>query len=56
MKYPNYKEVKVHFTGSIAFYFSDLLRQVANDKGIAVKNILEGPIAGLALFHKKDLN
>jgi glucosamine kinase len=51
MKYENYKNLKVHFTGSIAFYFSDILRQVANDKGITVKNILEGPIAGLTLYH-----
>jgi glucosamine kinase len=55
MKYKGYKEMKVHFTGSIAFYFSDVLRQVANDKGITVKNILEGPIAGLTLYHQKDL-
>ena len=54
MKYENYQNLKVHFTGSIAFYFSDILRQVANDKGITVKNILEGPIAGLTLFHQKD--
>lgn len=54
MKYENYQNLKVHFTGSIAFYFSDVLRQVANDKGITVKNILEGPIAGLTLYHKKD--
>lgn len=51
MKYENFKQLKVHFTGSIAFYFSDILRQVANDKGITVKNILEGPIAGLTLYH-----
>lgn len=55
MKYENYQNLKVHFTGSIAFYFSDILRQVANDKGITVKNILEGPIAGLTLYHQKDL-
>lgn len=55
MKYKGYKEVKVHFVGSVAFYFSDVLRQVANDKGITVKNILETPIAGLTLFHKKDV-
>ncbi len=55
MKYDNYQKLKVHFTGSIAFYFSDILRQVANDKGITVKNILEGPIAGLTLFHKNDV-
>jgi glucosamine kinase len=56
MKYENYKNLKVHFTGSISFYFSDVLRQVANDKGITVKNILEGPIAGLTLYHKKDIH
>lgn len=55
MQYANYKNLKVHFTGSIAFYFSDILRQVANDKGITVKNILEGPIAGLTLFHQRDV-
>jgi len=56
MKYENYASLKVHFTGSIAFYFSDILRQVANDRGITVKNILEGPISGLALYHQKDLS
>jgi glucosamine kinase len=54
MKYANYESLKVHFTGSVAFYFSDVLRQVANDKGITVKNILEGPIAGLTLYHQKE--
>jgi glucosamine kinase len=56
MEYPDYKNLKVHFTGSVGFYFSDVLRQVANDKGITVKNILEGPIAGLTLYHQRDLN
>lgn len=55
MRYENYQNYKVHFVGSIAFYFSDILRQVASDKGVTVKNIMEGPIAGLTLFHKKDL-
>jgi N-acetylglucosamine kinase-like BadF-type ATPase len=55
MKYDDYKNTKVHFVGSIGFYYSDIVRQVANDKGIIVKNILEGPIAGLTLYHQKDL-
>ncbi len=55
MKYEGFNELKVHFVGSIAFYYSDLLRQVANDKGIIVKNILETPIAGLTLYHQKDV-
>jgi glucosamine kinase len=52
--YPDSKNLKVHFTGSVSFYFSDILRQVANDKGITVKNILESPIAGLTLYHQKN--
>ncbi len=52
MQYEGYRNLKVHFTGSVAFYFSDILRQVANDKGITVKNILESPIAGLTLYHQ----
>lgn len=52
MQYEGYRDLKVHFTGSVAFYFSDILRQVANDKGITVKNILESPIAGLTLYHQ----
>ncbi len=55
MAYEGYRNLKVHFVGSIAFYYSDLLRQVANDKGITVKNILETPIAGLTLYHQKDI-
>lgn len=55
MKYPGYEGLKVHFVGSIAFYYSDLLRQVANDKGVTVRNVLETPIAGLTLFHQKDI-
>jgi N-acetylglucosamine kinase-like BadF-type ATPase len=55
MRYEKYNELKVHFVGSVAFYFSDILRQVANDKGITLKNILESPIAGLTLYHNKDI-
>ncbi len=50
-KYPHFESYPVHFTGSIAFYFSNILRQVANDKGLTVRNILETPIAGLTLYH-----
>jgi N-acetylglucosamine kinase-like BadF-type ATPase len=55
-KYTDYKKYKVHFVGSVAFYYSNVLRQVANDKGITVKNILETPIAGLTLYHSNLLN
>lgn len=54
-RYNNYQDYKIHFTGSIAFYFANLLRQVAQDKGLRIFNILEGPVAGLTLYHQEDL-
>jgi glucosamine kinase len=55
LPYNGSKNLRVHFVGSIAFYYSDVVRQVANDKGVIVKNILETPIAGLTLYHQKDI-
>lgn len=55
MLYENYENQKIHFTGSIAFYFSNILRQVAAEKQVTVKNIIESPIAGLTLYHQKQL-
>ena len=54
LKYENANRYKVHFVGSVAFYFANILRQVAIDKGVTVKNILESPIAGLTLYHQSD--
>ena len=51
-KYEGYQELPVHFTGSVAYYFSNLLRKVAVDQGIHIKHITEHPIAGLTLFHQ----
>ena len=53
-KYPNYQQIPVHFVGSVGFYYSGILRQVAADKGVRVQNILETPIAGLTLFHLQN--
>ena len=54
LKYENANRYKVHFVGSVAFYFANILRQVAIDKGVTLKNILESPIAGLTLYHQSD--
>lgn len=52
MKYEGYKDLPVHFTGSVAFYYGNILRQVAADLQVNVRNITEDPIAGLALYHQ----
>ncbi|MBA9077624.1 MULTISPECIES: BadF/BadG/BcrA/BcrD ATPase family protein [Rufibacter] len=54
-KYPDYQQRGTHFVGSIAFYFSDILRTVAQQYHINVKNILESPIAGLSLYHQQKI-
>lgn len=51
-KFPDPEQLPIHFVGSVAFYYSDILRQVANDKGFTVRRILENPIAGLTLYHQ----
>jgi glucosamine kinase len=51
-KYPDIQQYQVHFTGSVAFYYSDILRRVATEKGFSIGRIMESPIAGLTLFHK----
>lgn len=50
-KYEKQKELQLHLTGSVAFYYSNILRAVAVDKGVAIGTISETPIAGLTLFH-----
>ena len=54
MKYPEIKSHKVHFTGSVAFYYSDFLRKVLEKNDIFVGNITENPIAGLTLYHLEN--
>lgn len=51
-KLPDYQKYKVHFVGSVAFYYSDILRRAAAEKGIVVGHIMETPIAGLTLYHR----
>jgi glucosamine kinase len=52
-KHSNFKSYKVHFTGSVAFYYNDILRRVATEKGVTIRNVMETPIAGLTLYHQK---
>lgn len=50
-KYPQHKTVKLSCVGSVAFYYSNILRSVAEDKGVNIDTIVETPIAGLTLYH-----
>lgn len=52
-QYPQSHRLPVYFTGSIAWYFSSLLREVATKTGYTVGTITRDPIEGLLEFHKK---
>ncbi len=54
LKYRMAGQVPVHVSGSIGFYFNTILRKIASDLGLDLKNITESPIAGLTLFHRPD--
>lgn len=53
VKYEASQSVPIHFTGSVAFYYSDILKRVVTSFGLRVGIISEAPMAGLTLFHKK---
>ena len=53
VKYEASRSVPIHFTGSVAFFYSDILKRVVMSFGLRVGIISEAPMAGLTLFHKK---
>jgi glucosamine kinase len=51
--YQESKTYPVHFAGSIAHFFSDVIREVATSKNIKSGNIIRKPISGLADYFIK---
>ena len=47
--------VPVHFAGSIAFFSEKEIREVANEYGFKVGNIVRRPIEGLVSYHTNNL-
>jgi len=39
------------FIGSIAYIFSDILKEIASAYGITIKGIYKNPMEGLIKFH-----
>lgn len=50
-RYKQYREVKIHFVGSVAYHFSGILKQVAREKGVQLGRILKKPLDDLIRFH-----
>jgi len=55
LKYPQAYEYPIHFTGSVAFYYSDILKRVLTSHKLKVGHISEAPMAGLTLYQKNKL-
>jgi N-acetylglucosamine kinase-like BadF-type ATPase len=53
MCFKEYKEVPVHFIGSVAYFFSDQLQKEAEKLGINIGTISKKPIDGLVDYHIK---
>lgn len=51
LRYDHAHEWPMHITGSVGFYYSNLLRPVAEEQGIQMGTIVETPISGLTLYH-----
>ena len=52
MKYPEHLMYPVHFTGSIAWNFSELLKTTGEELGLKIGTISENPLDGLVEFHR----
>jgi len=52
--YPDYKDQTCHFVGSIAYHFSDILKELCSANEIKVGKILKHPIEELSRFILKN--
>ena len=51
LQYSDVLSYPVHFSGSIAYWFRDIIRQTAMETGVSIGHITEGPMQGLIIFH-----
>jgi glucosamine kinase len=50
-KYPSWESLRLSCTGSVAFWYSNVLRRVAEEKGVMLDRVVESPIAALSLYY-----
>jgi glucosamine kinase len=51
--FANWKDVPVHFVGSIGHYFKDCLQEASAETGIHLGQVIQKPIDGLVAYHKR---
>lgn len=55
MQYENWQHQEIHFIGSIAFHYREVLAEAAGETGIRLGSILQNPMEGLIRYHKQSL-
>ncbi len=53
-QYKGFKELKVNFIGSIAYYYRDILSEAARECCCSVGTIIKSPMEGLIAFHANN--
>jgi glucosamine kinase len=51
--YSKHKEIPVHFVGSVAFHYQDILTEIAKEFGVRTGKFIKAPIDGLVEYHKE---
>jgi N-acetylglucosamine kinase-like BadF-type ATPase len=52
--FPQYKQHPLHVVGSVGYFWSNVLKAVAKERGVIIGKIVEKPISGLVLWHKEN--
>ncbi|MCI5083938.1 MAG: hypothetical protein MRY78_19730 [Saprospiraceae bacterium] len=55
-KYPGCNQIPVHFIGSVAYYFQDILKFVLQERNLQSGNFIRKPIDYLVQFHTTLVN
>ena len=54
-KYANYQEMNIHFVGSVAYYFSDILKSIFKENNLKIGKIIKSPLNDLVNYHLKHI-
>jgi len=52
--YARHKEVPVHFVGSVAYHYKEILTEIGLEFGIKTGKFIKAPIDGLVEYHKEN--
>jgi glucosamine kinase len=51
VKYSGYRDLPIHFVGSIAYHYKDILKSLMIERNLHLGNVMHKPIFALADFH-----